>query len=267
MRLGFIGTGSITEAVVTCIREFGVAFDRINLSPRNADRAARLASLDPRIRVCASNAEVVAASDVVFLAVVPQIAASVLGELHFDARHHVISLMAGVSLADLRGLIPHADRIARAIPLPAVAEGKGSTAICPADPFANTLFSALGEAVEVADERSFDALSAVTATMASFYAVLETQAAWLVRQGLDYGAARAFLSGYCVGLAHDAARSPQPFSALVAQSMTPGGINEQLHNELRECGAYEPYARALDRVLERIRPPRQAGPQSNTTDE
>jgi pyrroline-5-carboxylate reductase len=99
----------------------------------------------------------------------------------------------------------------------------------------------------------FDALSAVTATMASFYAVLETQAAWLVAQGIDYDSARAYLAGYSVGLAHETSFSDKPFSALVRDSMTPGGINEQLHGELSGKGAYAPYSEALDNVLKRIK--------------
>ncbi|MPW21648.1 pyrroline-5-carboxylate reductase [Paraburkholderia sp. CNPSo 3157] len=253
MRLGFIGTGTITKAVVTGMCRFRVPFDGISLSPRNPNTAAELATLDERIRVCASNQEVLENSDVVCLAVVPQIAAEVLGELEFDSRHHVVSFIAGIPIAELHRLIPQVNRVARAVPLPAVAEGKGSTAICPADEVAKAIFSPLGEAVEVDDERKFDALSAVTATMASFYAVLETQAAWLVEQGLDYSAARAFLSGYCVGLAHDAARTGQPFSVMVTQSMTPGGINEQMHTELSRRGAYGLYKDALDGVLKRVR--------------
>ena len=253
MRLGFIGTGTITKAVVTGACRFGIPFDRISLSPRNAVIAGELATLDKRIHVCASNQEVLETSDIVCLAVVPQIAAEVLGGLEFDSRHHVVSFVAGMSLDEIHKVIPRAGRVARAVPLPAVAEGKGSTAICPPDEVARVIFAALGEAVEVDEESKFDALSAVTATMASFYAVLETQAAWLVAQGLDYSAARAFLSGYCVGLAHDATRDALPFSAMVTHSMTPGGINEQLHNELSRRGAYQQYKDALDGVLKRIR--------------
>ncbi|MFM0490192.1 pyrroline-5-carboxylate reductase [Paraburkholderia sp. SIMBA_061] len=252
MRLGFIGTGTITQAVVTGMLRFGVPFERVSVSPRNPNTAAELAALDERVRVCASNQEVLETSDIVCLAVVPQIAVNVLSELAFDSRHHVISFIAGVSLDEVRRLVLPADRVARAVPLPAVAEGKGSTAICPADEVAKAIFSALGEAVEVDDERKFDALSAVTATMASFYAVLEAQAAWLVQQGLEYPSARAFLSGYCVGLANDAAQTGQPFSAMAMQCMTPGGINEQVHAELSRRGAYVLYREALDGVLSRI---------------
>jgi pyrroline-5-carboxylate reductase len=253
MRVGFIGTGTITQAVVTGMLKFGVPFDAISLSPRNARIAAGLAARDTRIRVCASNQAVLDQSDVVCIAVLPQIAADVLGELAFAARHRVISFVAGISLDELQRLVHATCRIARAVPLPAVAQGRGSTAICPPDDIARMLFAPLGEAVEVSDEAQFDALSAVTATMASFYAVLDAQASWLVAQGVGAADARAFLSGYCGGLAHDAAHSDQPFAALVKHSMTPGGLNEQLHTELSRRGAYGYYNDALDGVLRRIR--------------
>jgi pyrroline-5-carboxylate reductase len=253
MQLGFIGTGTITRAIVTGLIRVGAPFEHIYLSPRNAETASKLAKLDPRISVCGTNQQVLDSADIVCLAVVPQIAAQVLGELDFDARHHVISLMATVSIAALKPMVKNARAIVRAVPLPAVANAKGSTAICPPDEIASRLFSYVGASVEVDDEARFDALSAVTATMASFYATLEAQAAWLVAQGIDYKSARAYLAAYCVGLAHETLESDQSFSALVQASMTPGGINEQLHKELSGKGAYSYYGEALNNVLTRIK--------------
>jgi pyrroline-5-carboxylate reductase len=252
VRLGFVGTGSITKAVVTGMVRFDAPFERIALSPRNAEIAESLARLDPRIQVCKSNQEVLDSSDVVCLAVVPQIASDVLGELAFDVRHHVISFIAAMSIVDVRRLARRCSKVVRAVPLPAVAEAKGSTAICPADEHANLMFSKLGEAVEVDDEHQLNALSAMTSTMASFYAVLEEQASWLVRQGLPYHAARSFLSGYYVGLTYDTTKDARPFSALIDSSQTPGGINEQLHGELSARGTYSHYTQALDKIMQRV---------------
>lgn len=252
MRIGFIGTGTITEAVVTGMIRFDVPFERVALSPRNAQTAARLAKLDARIEVCASNQGVLDASDVVCLAVLPQIAADVLGELTFDARHHVISFIAAKSLDEMRALVRRAAKVVRAIPLPAVAAGKGSTALCPRDDIARALFAPLGEAVEVDDEHQFNALSAATATMAAFFALLEEQASWLARQGVPYASARSFLSGYHVGLAHETTLDTQPFSSMIGRVSTPGGLNEQLNRELSERGTYAHYSKALDAIMRRV---------------
>ncbi|SAK45507.1 pyrroline-5-carboxylate reductase [Caballeronia catudaia] len=252
MHIGFIGAGTITRAIVTGMIRFGVPFERIVLSPRNADIAAQLAKMDSRVEVCESNQGVLDASDVVCLAVVPQIAPDVLSSLAFEARHHVISFIAGMSLDQIRELVRRSAKVVRAVPLPAVAVGKGSTAICPHDEIAAALFSPLGEAVEVDDEHQFDALSAVTATMASFFALLEEQASWLVAQGLPYASARSFLAGYHVGLAHETTQGDAPFSAMIGHASTPGGLNEQLWRELSERGTFAHYAEALDRIMRRV---------------
>lgn len=252
MRIGFIGTGTITRAVVAGMIRFDVPFGHMALSPRNAKIAAKLAALDSRVTVCKSNQEVIDSSDVICLAVVPQIASGVLGELRFDARHHVISFMAGKSADEIRGMVGDVSKIVRAVPLPAVEEGKGSTAICPTDEITRGIFAPLGKAVEVDREQEFDALSAMTATMASFYALLEEQASWLVKEGLSYESARAFLSGYHVGLAHDTTKGTQPFSTMIEESCTPGGINEQLHAELKKRGTFGHYSEALDGIMRRV---------------
>lgn len=252
MRIGFIGTGTITRSVVTGLLHTGTSFEHVYLSPRNGEIASTLAGLDARISVCVSNQQVLDSSDIICLAVVPEISADVLQTLHFGVRHHVISFIAGISLSSLKDMVGDVHGIVRAVPLPAVAAAKGSTAICPPDEVARLLFGRLGTPVEVSDEHQFDALSAVTATMASFYAVLETQAQWLVAQGIGYGSARAFLAGYSVGLAHETTYGEKPFSTLVQESMTPGGINEQLHHELLDGGAYSHYSTALDKVLQRV---------------
>lgn len=252
MRLGFVGTGIITQAIVTGLVRVGAPFDSIALSNRNAQTASGLAALDVRIHVCDSNQAVLDASDVVCLAIRPQIAHDVLAELKFSPAHRVISFVAGMNVDELKKRIDRVEHIVRAIPLPAVADALGSTTLYPQDEIARALFSQVGVAVEVENEHQFDCLSAATATMASFYAVLESQAQWLVEKGLAYGKARAFLAAYSLGLAHAAKTNKASFDDLVNQSMTPGGINEQLHHELLAKANYAQYQHALTGVLDRI---------------
>jgi pyrroline-5-carboxylate reductase len=251
MRLGFVGTGVITEAIVTGLLKVGAPFEHIALSNRNAKKAAQLAAKDTRISVCESNQAVLDQSDVVCLAIIPQIAHEVIAELKFEPSHRVISFVAGMNMDELRHAMPNVDNIVRAIPLPATADALGATTLYPQDKIASELFSQIGVAVEVENEHQFDCISAATATMASFYAVLESQAQWLVQQGLAYDKARAFLAGYSQGLAHGT-NSGAPFTELIAHCMTPGGINEQVHHELTKRGNYEQYQDALTRVLDRI---------------
>src|SRR5579871_4719870 len=117
MKLGFLGTGAITSAMVTglCSPEGGEY--EILLSPRNAEVAAALARRFPQVSVAPSNQEVVDRSDTVVIAVRPQVTESVLADLRFPAERNVISLVSGFSVRRLAGLIAPATNIARAVPL------------------------------------------------------------------------------------------------------------------------------------------------------
>ena len=133
VRLGFVGTGAITSAIVTGLNAAGLGGDTILVSPRNAETAAALAAKFPSVTVAASNQAVLDGSDVVMLAVRPQVAAEVLSELKFRADHRVISLMAIVPLEQVRAMVVPAHTVTRAVPLPLVADCCGPTPIFPPD--------------------------------------------------------------------------------------------------------------------------------------
>jgi len=72
VRLGFVGTGAITSAIVTGLNAAGIGDDTILVSPRNAETAASLAAMFAGVTVAASNQAVLDGSDIVMLAVRPQ---------------------------------------------------------------------------------------------------------------------------------------------------------------------------------------------------
>eukprot|EP01041_Mallomonas_annulata_P037089 gene37089-60327_t len=83
----------------------------------------------------------------VFLAVRPQIAESVLRPLHFRAGQNVVSLIAGVScqtISDWTG----ATQLTRAIPLPFVQDRSDVTPIHPPRADVAQVFDALGKALQ-----------------------------------------------------------------------------------------------------------------------
>ena len=98
--VGFVGAGAMAEALARGFVAGGVAsFDAISCSNGgDAERLARWRSLGASPR--ASNADVLASSDVVFLAVKPHILPGVLAEIAphvHPARHLLVSVAAGVS--------------------------------------------------------------------------------------------------------------------------------------------------------------------------
>ena len=93
MRLGVLGTGTIATAVV-----HGIAGDvtgdglyhQITISPRNKANAEALAAQYDNVTI-AENQQVIEASDVVFLGLMPDVASAILPELNFKEGQIVIS--------------------------------------------------------------------------------------------------------------------------------------------------------------------------------
>jgi pyrroline-5-carboxylate reductase len=258
MELGFIGTGTITAAIVTGLGTSFGATGHIHLSPRSPPVAAALAERFAHVQVAASNQDVLDRSDVVVLAVRPQIATAVIEALQFRPDHHVISLIATYPANALAPLIAPASRLSKAVPLPAAALGHSATAIYPPDPVAAALFNAVGTAIEVDSPAQFDALTAATATMASYFTFADTVATWLTTHGVPAANARRYVASLFEGLALSTQATPAPdFTALAIDHATKGGINEELAQRLTQSGAFAGLESGLDAILARIQAPLQ----------
>lgn len=252
MNLGFLGTGTITSSIVTGLQS-AVCAHPVRVSPRNAQVAADLARRFPAVSIAASNQAVLDASDVVVLAVRPQVARSVLSELRFRPAHHVISLVGAFPLAAISELVRPAGVVTRAVPLPATAKRRSPTAIYPRDPLALELFALVGSAFEVDTETEFNALCTVTSTMATYFAFAGSITSWLVSRGLEEAKARSYVAYVFSGLSDTALEAPErSFDLLACEHATPGGLNEQVRRHLAERGLFNAVSEGLDAVMRRV---------------
>jgi pyrroline-5-carboxylate reductase len=252
MRLGFIGCGTITGAIVTGLNSSGHG-EPIVVSPRSAQVAASLACRFANVTVAASNQEVLDACEVAVLAVRPQVMTAVLPELRFRADHQVISLIATASLAYLRTAIAPASTVTRAVPMPMVARRQGPTAIHPATPAARMLFDALGTTIETGDEKRLDAFMAITALMAPYFRFAQTAVQWMAGQGVSADQADRYVRQLLNGLAGTAMASPErSLGELVDEHQTRGGLNEQVRTHLEDNGMFTELVNALDAVQARL---------------
>lgn len=251
-RLGFIGTGTIAAAMVRGLKSSPLRDWPILLSPRSPDVAGRLAEEFSGVSVAAGNQDVIDGSDIVVLAVRPQVAQAVLQGLRFRAEQEVVSLIAATpatAISDWTG----AARVCRAIPLPFVEHRRDVTPVYPPHPAAMQLFDALGRALPVHDQATFDLYGALSALMATYFGLVETAAGWARDQGLPDADARAYLSGLFHNLGIILNDSPQNLPELQADHATAGGLNEQVSSDFAALGGNAALAKALTDVLLRIR--------------
>jgi pyrroline-5-carboxylate reductase len=246
MRLGFIGAGSITSSIVTGLVKSNWNFNEVSLSPRNSAVAARLAELNHNIRVRTDNQAVLDDSEVVFLAVRPQIARDMVAPLAFRPGHRVINLVARLKSEDLASWIAAPIAICRAYPAPFVADLCGVTAIYPRDAVAMEIFSRLRKVVEARGPGDFELFGSAYCLMGTYFGFLESSARWMQSNGMDYDVARAFLPPLFAGLAHAAASSPKSFEELRIAFSTPGGLNEKAFQVFQSQGGTRALAAALE---------------------
>jgi pyrroline-5-carboxylate reductase len=251
--LGVIGVGAIAEAMVTGLCEGEDAPASIHLSPRNAERADRLAARYPSVQVADSNQAVLERADLLLLCVRPQDASDTLSHLAFREGQAVISVIAGISIEALRSLVAPADPIARAIPLPAVSRRMGLTPIHPPNELAREIFEPLGGVVALDDERAFDSLAAASATIAAHLAYLDAISRWLVDRGIPEADATRYVAAIFGALSETLPRDGTlDFNSLADEVATTGGLNEQFLADLRRAGTYDGVERALDDVASRL---------------
>lgn len=253
MKLGFIGTGALTSAIVTGLKSVPDNSVSVLLSPRNKEIAAGLATRYLDVRIATDNQAVLDNCDTIMLAVRPQIAYEVLPELRFRRDHHVVSLIATLSREEVAALIAPVEQVTKALPMPMTAHRQGATIICPPDPSIAAFFGRLGKAIEVEDSSEFNALSVVTATYATYFKYLDTIHGWLKDRGVGETKGHDYIATLFKALANAPETTPgADFMQLAEEYATRGGINEQVLRELTNRKVFDAFAESLEGVHRRI---------------
>ncbi|PZV35871.1 NAD(P)-binding domain-containing protein [Mesorhizobium kowhaii] len=159
MRLGFVGTGTISSAVIAGLMQSDLKIEQITVSPRNSETAAKLAERYSRVSIGRDNQDVVDTSQVVFLAVRSQVAEAIIKEIRFRPEQHIVSFIPVFSIETISEWIGVPAKLTRAVPLPFVAQGMGATAFYPSDETISAVFAELGTAVAVTDLQEYEVLT------------------------------------------------------------------------------------------------------------
>ncbi|WP_409315009.1 pyrroline-5-carboxylate reductase [Pseudomonas putida] len=251
--IGFIGTGAITEAMVTGLMGGDDAPSEVIVSARNGVISARLAANFSQVRVEHSNQAIVECADVVVLAIRPQVAEEVIKALSFRPGQRIISVIAATPLSLLHEWIAADVKIVQAIPLPFVAQRTGVTAIYPPDAEVAAMFNLLGRSVECDKKEDYDLLAAASALMSTYFGVLSSACSWLEKYGLPNDKAQDYLSHLFASLSGATLVSGSTsFRDLSVEYATPGGLNEQVLRDFSQHGGERALHVALDNVLGRI---------------
>jgi pyrroline-5-carboxylate reductase len=253
MKLGFIGTGKITSAVVTGICGSKISFKKILLSPRNKNVSRKLKKKFKKVSIAKNNQEVLNSCNWVFLAVTPTVSEKIIKLLRFRSSQTIVSFISTMTLSQLKKAIKVKSKIVRAIPLPPISLKKGPVPIFPPNKKVKNFFNKLGTTVEITNEKLLNNFWSISGMMAPFYELLSTISNWLVKRGVERDKAQKYITSLFVSLSEDAVvNSKKDLKHLVKESQTPRGLNEQGVKELRKAGFYRSTEKTLNSILKRL---------------
>jgi pyrroline-5-carboxylate reductase len=234
--IAFIGGGNVVRSLVGGLVAHGHPLERLVVAePQAALREAL--SADFGVRCEADNVHVAAAAEVVVFAVKPQVMAAVCGELAPLLRERprlVLSIAAGIRIAQLERMLGAQVPIVRAMPNTAAAIGAGVAGLhanALASEFerrrAGQILAATGTIVWLGDEAALDVVTAVSGSgPAYFFLLMEALEAAAISRGLPAVTARELTLQTALGAARMARASDAEPAELRQRVTSSGGTTE-----------------------------------------
>ena len=267
VRIGFLGAGAMAEALAGGLRASGIPAPSLRLSDpdparrKHVEQALGLTTTD-------DNAALVAASDLVVLAVKPQVVPGALAALTREpdlARPLWVSIAAGIRIARLEAALGAGARVVRAMPNTPALVRSGATAIC-GNAAANaedlsrarTLFESVGTCWTAPREALLDAVTGLSGSGPAYvFVFLEALGDAGVRMGLPRDAAYQLAFQTVLGAAKLAIEDGRHPAALKDQVTSPGGTTiaglERLEAAGFRAALYDAVAAATRRSEELAR--------------
>ncbi|ATG51226.1 pyrroline-5-carboxylate reductase [Brachybacterium vulturis] len=261
VRVAVIGAGNMGGPVVRTLLAAGVRAEDLriaNSSTASSERAAEeLGATAARTREAA-----VAAADVVVLGVKPyqvlDLLAEIREELPSDAL--VISLAAGITLAQLQQALPAQSAVLRAMPNTPISVGEGAVglmrgaAVTDAQhALVHALFSRAGVVVDITEDQVHAFIAAAGSLAGFVFAIIEAMTEEAVRQGLKRDLADSLVQQTIRGAATMLLESGTHPALAKAGVCSPGGTTAEGYAAFERAGVRAGLAATMSAAAERSR--------------
>lgn len=236
-KIGFIGGGNMARSLIGGLVNQGVESKNLAVFDPDSEKVSELTRTFA-ISVYQSNEDLMAACDVVVLAIKPQIMAKVLRPLASnlpDTPPLIISVAAGIRTDSMEKWLQRELPLVRAMPNTPALVSSGATGLY-ANPhvsheqkqLAETLLQAVGIVGWVEHETQLDVITALSGSGPAYFMlfmeILEKSA---IELGLDADLAQRFVIQTCCGAGKLAADSDESLEQLKINVTSPGGTTER----------------------------------------
>ena len=261
-KVAFIGAGNMTRSIVSGLVNNAYPAHFITASNPSIGKLSALQA-DFAIKVTQDNKEAVDASDVVVLAVKPQLMQLVCATLAQQQNLRgklFVSIAAGITTARLQEMLGGTFAVVRTMPNTPSALGKGMTGLF-ADinvdgidkQYAADLMSKVGKIVWVEKESMIDGvIAAAGSSPAYFFLFLEAMQKEAIHQGFDHATARLMVEQAMLGAAEMVCHNPHlELSMLRTQVTSKGGTTAKAIESFQQQGLEQLVANAMQAAVKR----------------
>ena len=208
-KIGFIGTGKMGEALIKGILHAKL-FTPDKVYASDADTAKlKLLEKSRGINPCRDNCDVVRNSDIIMIAVKPQIIPKILEEIKGSIKNQlIVSIAAGVPLETYEKALPQGSKVIRIMPNIAATVLESASAICSGsavqeeeEAVAVEIFNSIGRIV-ILPEHLLDAVTGLSGSGPAYiFLIIEALADGGVFEGLDRKTAKTLAAQTVLGAA------------------------------------------------------------------
>ena len=260
--IGFIGAGNMTNAIIKGLIDNGYDKDNIKISDidksllKQRNKQFGIDTYNKNIQICKN-------CDIVILAVKPQILNIICTEIkeHIDTNHLIISIAAGISLADIYHWLNKKHTIIRAMPNTPVLVKQGVIGL-----FANDLVSSKQKARVVSilstisycfwveKEEIIDIITAISGSGPAYFLLLMqiiTETA--INMGIDEKIAKEITIQTALGTSIMAANNSKDSKQLRSDITSKKGTTEAAINYLQDQNFESIIAKSIRIAINRAR--------------
>ena len=259
-QVGFVGTGNMGEALMKGLLNRQLCLpDQISCSDVRADRLKAIAEAYG-VKTTTSNNEVVKKSDVIILAVKPQILKQVVGDMapQVDSSKLLISIAAGVAMESIELCAKKDLRLIRVMPNICVSVGEGIAAIAankvatPEDQkVAKSIFDSVGKSLFM-EEHLLDAVTGLSGSGPAYvFLIIDALADGGVKMGLTKSDALLLAAQTVLGSAKMLIETGEHPGRLKDSVTSPGGTTIAGLHALEEGGLRTTLINAVEAATQR----------------
>lgn len=257
----FIGGGNMARGLIGGLIDDNIDPLRIKIGEPDAKRRKELTNCF-RVTALADNKAAAEESDIVILAVKPQVMRSVilaLAKVLSKKQPLLISIAAGITITSLESWVGGNPAVVRAMPNTPALINSGITALF-ANPqvspkqrdLSQSMMRSVGKTLWVEDEALIDTVTSVSGSgPAYFFYLIEALEQAAIDGGLNEDTARLLTLETALGAARLALESNHSPSELRKQVTSPGGTTQAAIQVLDHAGATDILKRAVNAARKR----------------